>query len=300
MNSNLVIYHQVKPGIDCPDGIAAAWVLSQLFQDQADYKGWCYEFQELPDVSNYSKIFIVDFSFPQKVLEDWADQGKSISVIDHHKTALQDLSGLSDRIRKRFDLDECGATLTWRTFFGESDPIPAFLKYVKDRDLWNFQFSETEIVHEAISTMRYRLKDFGVAKTKMLFVWYDYLATLNDTQLLDYLKPIGEPRVAPRRTKIEAIAARYTFIDFQGNPDWHIPVVYLAEDGSEDRFVSDVCMKLYKQFSNAPFSACYTSNGNWSLRSDKFGNNTDVAAIAVTYGGGGHHNAAGFTASEKK
>ena len=122
MKSNLVRVHQVKPDIDCPDGIAAAWVLSQLFQDQADYQGWCYEFQKLPDVSNYSKIFIVDFSFPQKVLEDWADQGKSISVIDHHKTALQDLSGLSDRIRKRFDLDECGATLTRRTFFGESDP----------------------------------------------------------------------------------------------------------------------------------------------------------------------------------
>ena len=109
MKSNLVIYHQVKPGIDCPDGIAAAWVLYQLFQDQADYQGWCHEFNELPDVSNYSKIFIVDFSFPQKVLEDWAAQDKSITVIDHHKTALQDLSGLSKRIRKRFDLDECGA-----------------------------------------------------------------------------------------------------------------------------------------------------------------------------------------------
>ena len=298
MKSNLVIYHQVKPGIDCPDGIAAAWVLYQLFQDQADYQGWCYQYSELPDVSNYSKIFIVDFSFPNKVLEDWASQDKSITVIDHHKTALQDLSGLSEQIRKRFDLDECGATLTWRTFFGGSEPMPVFLKYVKDRDLWNFQFSDTEIVHEAISTMRHRLQDFGAAKTKMLFVWYDYLATLNESELLQYLKPIGEPKITARREKIEDIAARHTFILFQGNPDWHVPVVYLAEDGSEDRFVSDVCMKLYKQFELAPFSACLTSNGSWSLRSDKFGKNTDVAAIAAAYGGGGHHNAAGFTPSE--
>ena len=25
--SELIIYHQVKPGVDCPDGVAAAWVM---------------------------------------------------------------------------------------------------------------------------------------------------------------------------------------------------------------------------------------------------------------------------------
>ncbi len=293
MTDNLVIYHQVKPGIDCPDGIASAWVLHQMFQDQADYLGWYYDSPQPPDVSNYNKIFVLDFSFPKNVLENWADQGKSVSIIDHHKTAMGDLSGLSNRIKKRFDLNECGATLTWRTFFKESE-MPAFLKYVKDRDLWNFQLTETEVIHEALSNLRYRFKDFGAARLKMIFTWYDYLATLSEAELIAYLKPIGEPLVAPRRAKIEEIAARHQFIYFQGNPDWHVPVVYLAQDGSEDRLTSDVCMKLYQKFPDAPFSACLTSHQSWSLRSDKFGNNTDVSKIAAQFGGGGHHNASGF------
>ena len=293
MTDHLIIYHQVKPGIDCPDGIASAWVLHQMFQDQADYLGWCYDFPQPPDVSNYNKIFVLDFSFPKNVLEHWADQGKTVSIIDHHKTALQDLSGLSERIKKRFDLNECAATLTWRTFFNTSE-MPAFLKYVKDRDLWNFQLAETEVIHEALSALRDRLHDLGAARLKMIFTWYDYLATLSEEELLAYLKPIGEPLVAPRRARIEAIAARHQFIDFQDNPQWHVPVVYLAQDGSEERFTSDVCMKLYQKFPDAPFCACLTSNQSWSLRSDKFGNNTDVSEIAAQFGGGGHHNASGF------
>ena len=123
----------------------------------------------------------------------------------------------------------------------------------------------------------------------MVFSLFDYLATLNEKELLDYLSPIGEPKIAARKAKIQAtseavalprIASRHLFIDFQDNPNWHVPVVYLAEDGSEDRYVSDVCMALCKQFPDAKFSACYTSQGTWSLRSDKFGNNTDVGAFA--------------------
>lgn len=166
---NLVIYHMVKKEVNCPDGVASAWICSRfLGENNADYLGWCYEFSDTPDVSNYERIFIVDFSFSAKILEEWADRGKNVTVIDHHKTALQDLSGLSDRITKRFDLDECGATLTWDYLFGfENKPIPAFLKYVRDRDLWNFQLSDTEIIHEAMSSFRYKLKPFGKPRLKI-------------------------------------------------------------------------------------------------------------------------------------
>ena len=55
-------------------------------------------------------------------------------------------------------------------------------------------------------------------------------------------------------------------------------------------------MSLYRQYPDALFSACFsTSNQTWSLRSDKHGNNTDVGAIASYFGGGGHHNSAGFS-----
>ena len=75
---------------------------------------------------------------------------------------------------------------------------------------------------------------------------------------------------------------------------FNIPIVELAQDGSEDLLTSDICSYLYKSIPEAPFVACITSDGSWSLRSDKNGNNTDVGAIAQAKGGGGHRNAAGF------
>ena len=73
-------------------------------------------------------------------------------------------------------------------------------------------------------------------------------------------------------------------------------MVQLAAD--TDRLASDVCAYLYERHLEAPFTACITSQGAWSLRSDKKGSNTDVGAIAKSMGGGGHRNAAGFTPKE--
>ena len=67
---------------------------------------------------------------------------------------------------------------------------------------------------------------------------------------------------------------------------------------TEERLISDICRQLYRQYPHALFTACVTEDGQWSLRSDKHGNNTDVGALAVALGGGGHRNASGFVRTE--
>ena len=136
MVNNLIIYHQVKPGVDCSDGIVSAWVVQKYLKnnnltqfDIVDFFGDYYQNQNTPSVEAYHRIFVVDFSYPAEVLLEWRKSTTEIFVIDHHKTAMESLSSLESTILGRgitFDLNECGATLTWKFFFPE-EPVPAFL-----------------------------------------------------------------------------------------------------------------------------------------------------------------------------
>lgn len=58
-----ILYHQVKPGVDCPDGIAAAYIAYRKmpFPHSTDLIGCVYG-EEPPNLENYRNIVIVDFS----------------------------------------------------------------------------------------------------------------------------------------------------------------------------------------------------------------------------------------------
>ena len=60
----IVIYHRKSEKFECPDGTAAAAVVSLCYPDAVLYGGMYG--QEPPDVSAYRKIVIVDFSYPDR------------------------------------------------------------------------------------------------------------------------------------------------------------------------------------------------------------------------------------------
>ena len=272
--TTLIIYHQVKQGINCPDGIAAAWVAKQAYSG-ADILGCVYG-EEPSDISRYTNIVIVDFSFSKPILEQWAKR-QSITVIDHHKTAWENFQDLSKQIYRKFDMNECGASLTWKFYF-PNQPMPLFLEYIRDRDLWNHQLEFTEEIHEASAS---------IGRT---FEFFDKIAPMGKQELFDYLVPIGVEKLKPKR---EAIALAVQRLEFGTVAEYgNIPFVQVKPE--EERLVSDICSAMYKKLPDAYFVACVTGDRKWSLRSDKNGNDTDVGAIAKSLGGGGHRNAAGF------
>lgn len=309
MKKNLIIYHQIKEGVDCPDGIAAAWCADRYFRAIGrafDIVGCSYQ-SEIPDVSGYDDIYVLDFSFPRSIIEDWLSKGLRVFVLDHHKTALEnigDVSTFSKHFEFNFDLNQSGATLAWKYFNVVEDP-PAFLEYVRDRDLWNHLLPMTEEIHEASANLRYEIKKtaekIGLPVRDLIFTAFDHLATLSQDELVKLMGDRGFELLTPKREAIQKAFDRVEFTTLPYNDDVPviildkiIPVVRLDSDGSEDRLVSDICSKLYAQFTNSPFVACITSSGDWSLRSDKHGSDFDVSEIAKLYGGGGHRNAAGF------
>ena len=281
-----IIYHEVAPGVACPDGLASAWVTSKAIGEATlvgrmynDERAWPFE----PLAGD--ELYFVDFSLPAAEFESIIE-GVEITVLDHHKTARENLANLSDRITQRFNMNLCGATMCWEYFFPEK-PVPAFLNYIQDRDLWDHKLESTAEVHAAY------------AKLGRTFELYDKLASMSQAEFLEFMVPIGRPAVEERKAKVEAIAQRQELATVAGHDG--VMIVKLAEDGSEDGLTSDVCQAMYLQHPEVPFVACWVpSSGTWSLRSNKDGNNTDVGEIAKANGGGGHRNAAGFKVTKAR
>jgi oligoribonuclease NrnB/cAMP/cGMP phosphodiesterase (DHH superfamily) len=270
----IIIYHRINPTTDCPDGFAASWVAAKVYPD-AEIIGCCYG--DTPSFSN-SRLVIVDFSFPASQLEKYADDGCQVIVIDHHKTAMNDLSNLSSRILAKFDMNECGATLTWKHFF-PNEVVPAFLNYVKDRDLWNFDLPYSEEIHECVSSLR------------KSYTLYDVLEPLTQNELIKLLVHTGVKLLQPKRNRIKEIA---TTAKWRKVFDYEVLVVEIPYEDS--RLVSDVCSYIYNTNPTTLFVVAIVKHKDEyliSFRSNKKTHNFDVSVLAKQLGGGGHRNAAG-------
>lgn len=285
-----IVYHEVKNGVPCADGLAAAWVTHKVYPN-AQLLGAVYQEPLSVKPESGDHLIIVDFSFPAAQIEEWAADGVAILLIDHHKTAQENLGrflsqALEEQIgpnRFVFDMKESGATLAWKYFFPDK-PVPEFLKYVRDRDLWLHELPYTAEVHEALNQLG------------RSFELFNQLEQLDSEGLLAYLVPIGQDALKVRQLAVKKAVERAQYGEVAGYSN--IPYVVLAEDGSEDYLTSDICAALYTQDPEALFSAALLPGGKWSLRSDAKGTNTDVSAIAKRFGGGGHKNAAGFSVKQ--
>ncbi|HEY9460031.1 MAG TPA: phosphoesterase, partial [Paralcaligenes sp.] len=81
----ICIYHG-----KCADGFTAAWAVKCALGDIEFYPG---VYQEPPPEVTGRDVIIVDFSYKRPVLVEMAAVARSILVLDHHKTAAEDLAG---------------------------------------------------------------------------------------------------------------------------------------------------------------------------------------------------------------
>lgn len=280
--THYIVYHLAAPEVDCPDGIASAWVASKVYPE-ATVVGCTYDDRDklVKDLClSATEVSVVDFSFNSTQLQQLLSEGIEVEVIDHHKTAYEDLSNLSYPNSKFvYDVNQSGATLTWKHWF-PGKVAPHFLEYVKDRDIWNFQYDETQFVHEAMGFIGRTFKNF------------DYYETLTKTEFLSFILPLGQLLLKP---KLEAIDKAFERLEW-GEVAGYKNIPYIILEPEEEHLTSDICTKIYKTYPDALFCGCLCQDGTkWSLRSNKHGNDTDVGAIAKANGGGGHKNASGYS-----
>lgn len=306
-----IIYHA-----DCLDGFGAAYAAWRHFGDAAEYLPMHHgQPCEMGKIAGQD-VFILDFSFPPEVLQEFAATAKSVTQIDHHLSARKAWSGLLQAgangrqsyqhpelpLQVIFDLDKSGARLAWEHFH-PSAALPLVLAHVEDMDMWRFalpgtrafcralrqqpfEFSNWDEILQATAdnnTARYRsLLEQGVAIESF---FTNEIERLANSALRMPARLRGEPVDALQAVRHD----QPTLSD--GEQSW-LAVSGIAINANA-LFASELGNRLAEQ--SGSFGLIWQLAGDGeakvSLRSK---GDFDVAAIAQRYGGGGHRNAAGF------
>ena len=131
-----ILYHGT-----CYDGFGAAWAVRQAIQFREgppDVYLPCVYGQPMPEIPDGEDVAILDFSYPEETIRSLAKRSKTVTLLDHHKTAENDLRGLvacpEPNMVVVFDMTHSGAYLTWKYYMTEE--VPQLLLYIEDRDLW--------------------------------------------------------------------------------------------------------------------------------------------------------------------
>lgn len=288
----LCIYHG-----HCDDGFAAAWALRDAFPGQAfDFYPGVYQ-QPPPDVTGRD-VVLVDFSYKRPVIDEIASKARTLLILDHHKTAHDDLTGLpaagafhSEWLPKMcpgavgvlFDMNRSGAGISWDFFHNGKMPRPEFIDYIEDRDLWRKALPNGD---EFTIALRSYPQDFAVWDTLVARGVSSLIATGHDIQRYYRLR-VDEIKRSAYRAQID-------WIGFHDQPKGDNHAI-IAIANAPYFAASEVAGELAEE-PDVLFGACYfeVSAGRWqySLRSR---DGYDVSQIARAFGGGGHPAAAGFT-----
>ena len=298
----IVIYHA-----NCLDGFGAAYCFHYLKEHIP------YDLEFYP--ANYGKeppykelagkhVFIVDFSYKKNQMIGIALQAASLVVLDHHKTAKEELEGLEEAIREEeqiraaelgnngveeddcvacfihFNMQRSGTGLTWEYLTASYPPMnyviktPELLKHIEDRDLWKFELPNTKALMAALQSLPMTFESWD---SVMRLESYDGMIMLGQKLLDQHLHLVKMGIESTKRMM-------------------NIGGIYVPVANLHGVFASDAGNLMSAEYAEGSlFSATYydTADGRiFSLRSQQ--NGTDVSAIAAKYGGGGHKNAAGF------
>ena len=248
------------------------------------------------------QVYILDFSYKAPDLAELMYEF-AVVVIDHHKSAAEELKDFSEirRAHPRLFLKEgelpvmqgvrviqenSGCVLAW-LYFNPNEPIPEILHYVQDRDLWKFELEHSKEINAYIATLPFDFQEWAEFFTPLAYDCGKAILAFQARQIEGRVKAVemvpfwdcGNDSLEP--------GFRFTFPMCGYVAPIHIPTVNCSEN------ISEVGEALCFAYPDAPFSMTYCDRPDgkrsYSLRSR---NGFDVSEVAKAFGGGGH---AGFT-----
>ena len=252
-----VLYHA-----NCPDGFGGAWSVWLARGDTATYCPVSHGAPP-PDLPPDASVLMVDIAYPRDVALALRDRVRKLRIMDHHKSAQEDLGDLDFAY---FDMNRSGAMLGWRYFHPGEEP-PPLIGYVQDRDLWRFELPNSRETSAALGS---HPLDFEVWKS------------LN-------VEDLAREGTAILRFRDQTVKTIVGFARWGEIGGYRVPIVNATAHWS------DVGHAMLEKFSDAPFVGAWYEDSEgvrrWSLRSRK---DFDVSVVAKKLGGGGHPQASGF------
>lgn len=267
----LVIYHG-----NCAGGFAAAWCFHHHDPDGYDYHPGIYG--ENPPYLGGRDVFMVDFSYKREVVEVMVQEAKSVTLIDHHISAIRDLEGLPGLIQY-VDIERSGAMLAWDYLTHKWDEAvrpkpPKLLEHVQDHDLWRFALPMTREIQSNLFSYPYT------------FELYDKFMALKGLELAEFASAgaVIDRKRAKDLAELLPQLTRPMQIGDVVVPVANLPYMMASEAGNI--LSRDWACDFAGTYFDTP------THRKFSLRSQT--GKRDVSKVAVGYGGGGHANAAGF------
>lgn len=299
MTETIVIYHG-----GCRDGFCAAWVVNKYLMMQNNaamhpdtwikptYHPGFYG-QEPPDCKD-KQVIIVDFCYPIDVMQRIFDSAKSVTWLDHHKTAqpvadyLNQYGTSYPDVKFVFDNSRSGAGIAWDYLFGDKER-PWLVDYVEDRDLWKKELDNTDTVNAYISSLEFSFKLWDLVNSDGLgnvLLKGSAVERKTEQYVREVCKNVYFRNI--NQSNIRNENGKYTIAS---NQYWmQIPVVNICQVDC-----SEVLHELCIRYNTAAFSMYWFKRADgmyqYGLRSIE---DFDVSTVAKLFGGGGHKNAAGF------
>ena len=310
----LVIYHS-----NCTDGFGAAFAAWLKLGNEAEYFPMQYgagttvaDLNSLyPSLRDY-EIYILDFSLPKTEMDWLFDNAKRVVWLDHHKTAFEMwckeyypgklyTQPLVDTASSRADNNDfrhtiilndnkSGAMIAWE-YFHPGKEIPMLIKHIDDYDRWQFKLEGT--------------KEFNKALWSYAPWNFEQWAGIIGCGTYEYVLE-GAAILRAHEQNVQAVvkgSARRCHLSHLKDQD---PAWYSMHEHWEAEFdvdalglvancpshlASDVGHELANQSGTYGLLWYINKDGkcSCSLRSN---GDYDVSAIAKSFGGGGHKNAA--------
>lgn len=267
IDPTLIVYHA-----DCADGFGAAWACHQRFGDKPRYLAAHYG--SPPEVALFEneRVLMVDVSFPRDALLERMAVAESFLLVDHHKTAFEQVGDLPNTV---FDMNKSGATLAWR-LFNPDQPLPALLQAVEDRDLWLWRLPDSKPILRCLDSQPLSFAAWSEVARR---VEGDLPGIRNEAQILEreYERQLGfiiqEARpIEQNGWRGLSVNAPHSFASDIGNR-------FYAQDGVDFGFT-------WHARKDGKFRCSWRTDAQGPVR---------ALDLASAWGGGGHPNAAGST-----
>lgn len=296
MSDQVIIYHA-----NCIDGSVGALCAYYDFPKAYFHAATHNKEDDILDNVKDKDVYFIDFCYKEDKTRAICELAKSVVFLDHHQTSLpyiekivneyssnkltlEDVGRTSmkeavslDKCKSFCSMDKSGAMLAYEYFSKARYSINVeVVEMVQDRDLWKWEYPETE----AVTSFLYTLPQFDPTVTQTFLDWHCYAG-----YSIAELKDLGQPIVKARQKNIEdgckrAFKAR--MFDKE---------IYIAN--ATDCF-SEIAGELALK---GEFGATFhiNSQGKYVYSLRVANGDLDISVLAETVGGGGHKKAAGCT-----
>lgn len=271
----------------CNDGLSALGVALYYFakvlgRSDFDVVDGFHQRQVAVEPFTDRAIVFLDFCYPRQIMEQIAVVAESITIIDHHVSAYDDMQGFScDKFNYIYDDKRCGAMLAWDSFFMGKEP-PKFLTYIQDRDLWTKQYPESEYQSLALRVRSLSREQF----VDLVFAIIDEWLGEDEQITFNCLVLTGQQYHAYHWVLVKQLADTAYEAELDNG-------VKVLKCNAPLLFASDLGDLLSNKFGVAwiyEVGDHYTKNSLRVAKDFDF----DASEYAKTQGGGGHKKASGW------